>query len=192
MITNMKFLKDHRCFKKGDTFTFRPGINLLVGEQGTGKSTILDILKKGDTKKTAHASFTVSKPIQTMSFDFEKDLPRGKSHFKEDASMMAQVAMLFHSHGEVVNALLKELETQKERLFLMDEPDMALSMRSAQKLAMRLIKASTNGCQIIAAVHNLIVIASVPEVLSLEHRKWMPSEEFISDHLGDSKLMKTL
>lgn len=35
-IERIIFHKDHRCFKaeEGDTFDFRAGVNLLVGDQG--------------------------------------------------------------------------------------------------------------------------------------------------------------
>lgn len=37
MLKTIIFKKDHRCFKEGETFNFRPGVNLLVGDQDTGK-----------------------------------------------------------------------------------------------------------------------------------------------------------
>lgn len=185
MLHGVKFLKDFRCFKKDETLEFRPGINLLVGEQGTGKSTLLDRIKT-DGKSGGKAEVLVvdASPIAMMAFDFEKDTPRGKSHFNDSMSMMAQVSCLFISHGQMNNALLSELEKQKGILFLMDEPDMALSIRSCTKLVKLLKKAEENKCQVLAAVHNPIIIGAFSEVLSLEHRKWMPSKDFINEHMG--------
>ncbi len=70
-------------------------------------------------------------------------------------------------------------EAQGRTLLLLDEPDMALSIRSVHRLAALLQRAADDGHQVIAAVHNPIVIASQPRVLSLEDRTWMSSERFI-------------
>jgi len=186
MLKSIRFIRDYRCFKKDDAFTFRPGINLLVGEQGTGKSTLINIVRdEGKGGKTKDRTITLeATPIKMMAFDFEKDTPRGKSYFNDDMDMIAQVQCLFVSHGEMNNAILKALGTHKEILFMMDEPDMALSIRSCHKLVGLFKKAAEEKCQVIAAVHNPIIIEAFPEVLSLEHRKWMTSKDFIDAHKG--------
>lgn len=46
MLRSVTILKDVRgCLKKGETFTFRPGLNLLVGDQGTGKTSLLSLIR---------------------------------------------------------------------------------------------------------------------------------------------------
>ena len=44
MLNTLKFKENWRCFKAGDTFDFRPGVNLLVGDQGCGKSSLLQAI----------------------------------------------------------------------------------------------------------------------------------------------------
>lgn len=61
----------------------------------------------------------------------------------------------------------------------MDEPDMALSIRSIAKLVGKLRQAVQNNCQVIAAVHNPLLINSFDEVFSVEHRRWMKSSQFV-------------
>jgi predicted ATPase len=185
MIKNVKFIKDYRCFKQNDEFEFRPGINLLVGEQGSGKSTILTCIKEIASKNHDPKIKISATPITMMSFDFEKDCVRGKSGFRDDVSYMAQVALIFSSHGQANNAILRSLGENKNKLFIVDEPDMALSIRSCRKLVDMFKKAVENGCQILAAVHNPVVISAFDEVLSLEHRKWMKSSDFIDSHMKE-------
>jgi predicted ATPase len=61
-------------------------------------------------------------------------------------------------------------------LVIIDEPDMSLSIRSIHKLHKILAKTK----QIICSVHNPLLVSYVEEVLSLEHSKWMSSQEFIT------------
>jgi len=94
---------------------------------------------------------------------------------------MGQLACLFSSHGEASYAISKAVEKFDESLIFFDEPDMALSIRSCNKLV-NLFKRLSETKQIIAAVHNPTVIAAFPEVLSLEHHCWMTSDQFIKSH----------
>lgn len=56
---------------------------------------------------------------------------------------------------------------------------MALSVRSILALNDRFTQWALNGNQVIAAVHNPLVIEHSPVVLSLEHREWMSGADFI-------------
>lgn len=189
----MRFKKDHRCFKRGRKLVFRPGVNLLVGEQGTGKSSVIGLIKdlasEWESKRTKELISVTTQNCRLVSFDFEKDSPRTKSYFDEGfAQMQFQIVSITKSHGQTVNELLRQLvvSLSKKRgekaLVLLDEPDMALSPRSAHQLARQLAEITKKGHQVIAAVHNPIVIAAFAEVFSLEHKKWMKSEDFLAAH----------
>ncbi len=52
MLKYVRFIQPHRkCFQQGEVISFRPGINLLVGEQGCGKSTLLDLIRDPNKSK---------------------------------------------------------------------------------------------------------------------------------------------
>jgi predicted ATPase len=188
MIARTKFKKDYRCFKKGDTFDFRPGVNLLVGDQGAGKSSLLELIREtaaSETRAEVTPILTVltsKEGIQVRSYDFEKDNPRVVLSLAPGKEMF-QIQARFLSHGQVVQAIQQNVAGYARNktmscLFLMDEPDTGLSPRSVYKLVKQL-KALSKHHQILASVHNPILIEAWPEVLSLEHRKWMTSSAFM-------------
>lgn len=183
-LTSVTFTKDYRCFKKGDTIPFKPGVNLLVGDQGTGKSTIIQILRNSSQEKedgpaTITTTISPSKTVEMYSFDFERDLTRGKSHFDDRRPMKFQVQQMFMSHGETVRAVVETLDQMKDCLVLLDEPDIGLSLRSAYTLARLLASAAKRGCQLVASIHNPLVMQEIGEVYGMEERRWMTAPEFL-------------
>lgn len=193
LLEQVSFVADHRCFKKGRTLTFQPGVNLLVGDQGVGKSTVLQLIYKLASKdewERKDASKVIAVKMgqarcRIVWFDFEKSNPRTLSYLL-DEGIGFQVASMFASHGETVNQILASIPNNGDpALVLLDEPDTALSPRSAHKLARRFQEIADGGHQILAAVHNPIVIASQAKVYSLEHKRWMKSETFLAAHAAE-------
>ena len=178
MLKKITFLKDHRCFKKGDTFDFEP-LTLLVGDQGCGKSTILQLLSSAGSKQTEEIVKITAGRIETRAFDYEKNNPR-MSHYVETT---LDVATRFASHGQFVKALNKSMTEQKGVCWLQDEPDSALSIRSCVDLAKHIKIALTKGCQVVASIHSPIVMEQFDKVYSLEHRRWMKPSEFVQWHM---------
>lgn len=185
MIHAMDFMIDWRCFKVCDRIEFRPGVNLLVGDQGCGKTSLLKAIHTAGTSKKGFDAdnelrdgiLLEATPCKLYKFDFEKDNPRTMPYFGDNIQF--QVSSMWSSHGECTRAILSGVEEASEVLFLMDEPDMALSIRSCNRLVQTFKGAAERGCQILASVHNLAVIQQFDKVYSLEHRKWMTSAEFI-------------
>jgi predicted ATPase len=194
MISQVEFTKDFRCFTAGDVIDFRPGVNLLVGDQGCGKSTLLATIRNcGSKLKVSDRAYRKERcavvkvksdgPVQTMAFDFEYDNLRTKGHF--GANIQQQVGSMFASHGEVNRVIHQSMGKAENTIIFLDEPDMALSIRSCYELARTMQDCARQGCQIIAAVHSYVVIEMFEFVLSLEHREWMESGDFISDQYSD-------
>jgi predicted ATPase len=189
MIHLIEFTADWRCFKAGDRFEFRPGVNLMVGDQGCGKSSLFQAMRAAGTEDKIGGGKDLREKVtlkcsqcRMYSYDFEKDNVRTKSYFGKN--IMFQAGSMFASHGECNLALLNALETAADCLVLMDEPDTALSIRSCNVLAQRFRAVADRNSQVIAAVHSLAVIQQFNEVLSIEHGRWMPSAEFVASHAG--------
>ncbi|GMU26219.1 MAG: hypothetical protein AMXMBFR16_11240 [Candidatus Uhrbacteria bacterium] len=196
MLHCMLAKEDWRCFKKGDDFDFHPGVNLIVGDQGTGKSSMIQAIRAVGSKKDDHQGVGkkwayFAELCRIASYDFEKDNFRTLSYFAGGDATMFQVASMFKSHGEMVLTMLEGLikfdRQGSHMLFVLDEPDMALSVRSIRRLAKIFKELADKGDQIIAAVHNPFLIWSQQDVYSIEHRKWMTSKEFIKTQTEETK-----
>lgn len=193
MIQMLFFKNSYRTFKKGDMIPFLEGVNLLVGDQGCGKSTVLQCLaclggvKRSFWKKDREdeikkvAMLLVDKAAPVFAHDYECDSPRTAPAF----DMMGQIDMgLAHaqmrmSHGQASNLMTEIIASRKDSYLILDEPDSGMSCRSALALAEAMKKAEGNGCQVIASVHHPWLIESFPRVYSVEHKNFMKSEEFL-------------
>jgi len=187
MIQSITFTEDWRCFEDGDTVAFLTGVNLLVGDQGSGKSSLIEAVLAGGEAESKRSILNTKVQLSctacnSKSFNFEKDNPRIQAHFGKN--IRAQVGAMFSSHGETNRAILSVLDKMGEgEVIFMDEPDTALSPRSCKMLVQKIITAAERGAQIIAAVHNPYVIGSFDNVFSLEHRLWMSGGDFLDSHL---------
>ena len=176
---------------------FRPGVNLLVGDQGSGKSSVYQAicthgLKKKrslhlpDKDKVPFVMNYKGDPMPVFAFDFEKDNYRTKAYFDDDIGF--HVGSMYKSHGEMVLALMDSFEEiDRAMIVLFDEPDMALSIRSCYRLVRIFKHLADLGGQVIATAHNPTVILGFPEVYSLEHHEWMPSADFVATQMEEAE-----
>lgn len=164
--------------------TFHPAVTFLVGENGAGKSTILEAIAVAMGLPAEGGSRHVNRPQQAASSlhafiktvkGFQK--PRW-SYFLRAESVFSVISYIDHvrwtsappgdapppdnslhhrSHGEAFMALL--LELGEDGFYLLDEPEAALSPNrqlAALSVIDQLVKA---GCQFIIATHSPILLA---------------------------------
>lgn len=176
---NIRFKKDYRkVFKEGQVIDFHPGMNLLVGDQGSGKSSLLSFFRKDNDRIAKETVVMSCEFVSCIGLDTEKDNPRTLSYFREGA-MQAQVAAMFSSHGQSVLAIMKAVQDAKDKLVFIDEPEAGLSVRSQYKLVDYFGKAIENGCQVILATHSMVLMEAFDTVFNMEQMKWMSSKEYI-------------
>ncbi len=189
-IKKMRFDKDFRCFKKGEIIEFKPGINLLVGDQGRGKSTVFYSIMNWQEAGIAmnydpSSSYSfmdteTMNPRLTDAFKAHKKFERIADYDKSqlDYAINKLVGGLDEkSHGEVMLPLLL-CAKEKGKTYFIDEPEAGLSIRSQYKLFNHFKKTAKHN-QLFIATHSIILMQEIGEVLSLEHKKWMPAAEFI-------------
>lgn len=254
-IKKISFEQDLIPYTKGDTFVLNPGLNLLVGDQGAGKSTMLEVIRRANHDYKEHVTLDMEKMFdEFINLDCEQHNPRVMNgqmitkeyiinllrsvrddtlhsiidYFKsrhssdngnkelygaindklvekigtqfneliqgdEDLIMnrvnMGKTVKQFSetdiamsamkSHGQTILPLLESFRGRENSLVLIDEPETALSPRSQNKLVKMMHELVGGGCQVIIATHCTKLISSTAMVLSLEHRKWMSSGEFL-------------
>lgn len=175
MLEQITIKSEDTFFKKDTIFKFRKGVNLIVGDQGTGKSTLLNLIYK-------HSKSDVSlKGTGSILFlDFEKGTPRTKALNPNDTDgFMFGMHTRYISHGESNLLLIDDINKMKDRLVLLDEPDGNLSPRSIYSLIKIFNKAVKRNCQFVCAAHNPLIIEYYKEVLSLETLGWVKYEDFM-------------
>jgi predicted ATPase len=187
-IKSITILEAWRVFAKDEVFEFTPGVNLLVGDQGCGKSSLLSTIaaKMGsttyrfETGLQKKVTITVNDKTTVYGFDFETHNPRTKSVLGPCPGF--QIASKFTSHGETAKPILSRMAQFRNAVVFLDEPDTALSPRSILGLKDLFAEMVENGCQIIAAVHNPLLILAYPQCLSLDSHTWVESKEFLKSH----------
>ncbi len=185
MLQKIVFKQNWRCFKKDDIIKFHKGLNLLVGDQGSGKSSIFELFLGGKKKYGEVITFKCNE-TRFQFFDYEKMNPRVTGYIKNKLDILS----MWSSHGIINKKINKAVLKAKENsLILMDEPDTALSPRSILELVDIINKMIKKKCQLVIATHNPLLILNFNEVLSLEHRKWMKSTDFLEEHIGPNKLV---
>lgn len=173
---------------------FRRPVTFLVGENGTGKSTIVEaiadackISSHGGKAGTKYASTTDRTPLgEALTADLTaggskliSGPRRGRKGFFFRAETLFNLGqhvsgrygfweqdLTEQSHGEGFFTVLEAMFTEPG-LYLMDEPEAALSFTSCLRLVALMSDLGRSGGQIICATHSPI-LAATPEAEILE------------------------
>ena len=162
---------------------FEKGVTFLVGENGSGKSTLLEAIAvafgynaEGGTRNYNFSTYNDLSPLSdsiTLVKGFRR--PKFGYFFRAEtffnvatASMLRYDGDDYHSnsHGE---GNLKFLAYDKPGLYLMDEPEAALSPARQLALLRHIHDMSQKGSQFIIATHSPILLGCpTAEILSFD------------------------
>jgi predicted ATPase len=173
------------AFAAVEELRFDRSVTLLAGENGTGKSTILETIAEaigfaaeggelerlGELPAVPHSvlegalipELTATKPhngyyLRAESFFNIARFIDSKDRFAPDLSIYGDVPLHEQSHGESFLALAAN-RFGRESLYLLDEPEAALSVSSELALLAVVICAARAGAQFIIATHSPILLA---------------------------------
>tara|TARA_R110000737_G_scaffold213289_3_gene230424 strand:- start:1069 stop:1776 length:708 start_codon:yes stop_codon:yes gene_type:complete len=181
MITKLTMTTDTECFFDKQSWKLKP-ITLLVGDQGCGKSTLIDYIRKVSQEGSSSVIKEDDDNVLTgiRLFDLEHDNPRTKdSRGLTNDNFLSTTLTKFGSHGEALQPILSDVMDCKNTLILLDEPETSLSLRSQLKFIQEVKVAAFNGCQIIMATHCMEIINEFPDnILNLETGEYMNPRSF--------------
>ena len=173
-----------------DTLDLHPGVTFLVGENGSGKSTLVEAIAvaAGFNAEGGSRNFNFSTRDSTSGLHRHLRLVRSPSRprtgfflraesFFNVASEIEQLgpevarsygsrSLHEQSHGESFLSLVLN-RFGPDGLYLMDEPEAALSPQGCLALIRAIHDLVADGCQFIIATHSPLLIAT-PGALVLE------------------------
>ena len=157
-------------------------VNIFVGNQGCGKSTILDLIQKNhkDIEVTLSEN-TIKNGVNTFYFDSEKDNPRMKDpqlFTKPNGENVGYgygnaLMSRFKSHGEILETIVIEpILKAKNCVIILDEPMRFVSENYQEKASQMLKEISQRlNIQFIIITHNQVLASYADRVFESRIKK---------------------
>jgi predicted ATPase len=163
-------------------FEIRAGVTFFVGENGSGKSTLIEAIAvaagmnaEGGSQNYRFSTRATESPLGShLLLSWEPLKPRTKFFLRaesfynmateserlgpEQIAELGGISPHEQSHGESFMSLMLN-RFRPRGLFLLDEPEAALSPRGCMAALARLAALADQNCQIIVATHSPILLA---------------------------------
>jgi predicted ATPase len=170
-------------------FELPPGVTFLVGENGSGKSTVLEGIAEafgfpaeGGSRNGGSSTRRTESPLgewlklerglvsPKWGFFLRAETMHGYFSYLGDLGGSPDADLHEMSHGESFLALL-DRKIDSPGFFCLDEPEAALSFQSTLRYLARLDALARSGAQVVCATHSP-VLASLPGATILEFGEW--------------------
>lgn len=194
--------KPWRNLRKGESFDFHAGVNLIVGDQGSGKTSLLQMLGCIDDWRLhtpadfrSYRRVVVARPYKLLYFDFYRHHPsnHGGGMPETPGGIVAMMNASTASHGETVRLIHSDIRRGVEKIlgkagkgdgvaFILDEPCSGASPRTLHTLQRELAALSSeygHRVAFIVSTHSPVLIEGQAEVLDMERRRWTRSDAFL-------------
>ncbi|WP_242832081.1 AAA family ATPase [Butyrivibrio sp. VCD2006] len=208
-IDECSYLRGIEAINGLDYLEFHKNITIFVGENGSGKSTMLEAIAvnygfnpEGGTKNYNFSTYDSHSELCNairLSRGFNKPgwgyFLRAESFYnvasaEEEYSMLGGVPQHFHqrSHGESFLQLAQS-NFKSHGLYLLDEPEAALSPQRQLTLLLEIVNCAKEDAQFIMVTHSPILLG-IPgaEILSFDDGQIHPVEYEETDSYQITKM----
>lgn len=172
------YIRDIKSLRDVEKIEFQSPVTLFVGENGTGKSTLLEAIAvahgfnpEGGTKNYVFSTYDSHSELCDairIAKGYRKEkwgyFLRAESFYnvatqEEKYADIAHPSMQYHkkSHGESFLDLAQD-NINPNGLYLLDEPEAALSPQRQLTLLTQIYKCANDGAQFIIATHSPILL----------------------------------
>lgn len=188
-VTKECYVRNIEALRSMDSCVFHSPVTFFAGENGTGKSTLLEAIAtaygfnpEGGTMNYSFSTYDshseLSHALTVVKDPYAKKYGyflRAESFYnvataEEEYSDILHPSMKLHeqSHGESFLAIMEKY-MDNSGMFILDEPEAALSQQRQMTLLMYIHTAVMQGAQFIIATHSPILLAYPDaEILSFD------------------------
>lgn len=197
----IKFIRDFLASKNGinneilfpcdlELFIDMNKISLLVGENGAGKTTIIEFLSKGKFRNTKNEKYFTLKDIEDKkAVSLTAEAFRNVVSMVDNRGELRKKQLNNYSHGQAWNIVFDHLEnliiSNNGNLFIfIDEPETALSTNSILNLCERIkkLKIKYPKLGMLIATHSLIIIELLgDELIQVPSLKKIDNNEYLKE-----------
>ncbi|PSV00993.1 AAA family ATPase [Photobacterium kishitanii] len=176
-VNDIGFKINFRDFKKGDKFIFRKQLTVITGDNGTGKSSLINLIKSRFSSNDNNTSIDKDTADQILTtprvnkrcfyIDFANDPIKNRTTLSESEDIMIQIGCVQASSGQAsIMQLLAQLQNLSTDLLIIDEPERGLA-EGRHYLIGHIIRdwvKKNKNVQIIVVTHSKILMNELSEI----------------------------
>lgn len=196
-LASLAFIQSIHPYTKGFKVSFDDSIVILVGDNGCGKSTILDALRDHFSIKDETGlkrSYTYMTKVDTdftskdvIYTDFHADNVKFVNSFRGDYSIQSQQMSLSTGQGNLL--LLDKINGAIDKLIIMDEVGMSKSIKHQIMTANLMAQLVNRGNQIVCSTHSAEIMKLADKKMATlfcpENKEYYTScQAFLDYHLA--------